>query len=391
MKPSERANSASATPLRLQIYRQLRQAIANGTFPAGGKLPPSRDHAKSMGVARNSLLWALERLKAEGFIHTRVGDGTYVTDVAHMLPTRRRQGLHHATSTAPGVSRRGQALLDVVRDWPPPVGDPIAFRVGYPALNAFPFQTWERLTRQVQKQQGTAMARYIAPAGHPPLQEAISQWLLVSRGIRCDAAQVIVVSGSQQALDLVGRLLLDPGDEVLIEDPGYQGIRASLVGHGAVVRPVPLDADGMDIDSVTRKWPRARMAVVTPSWQCTWASADAWRCWPGHASIKPGSWKTTTTASFNTCLTEHRPCPAWMNPVAPSMSARFQSLFILACALASSWCLMGWLMRSQPRRRSQIATIPRWSKPCWPNSLRTGTCFGICSACGPCTQNGSRS
>lgn len=267
MKPSERANSASATPLRLQIYRQLRQAIANGTFPAGGKLPPSRDHAKSMGVARNSLLWALERLKAEGFIHTRVGDGTYVTDVAHMLPTRRRQGLHHATSTAPGVSRRGQALLDVVRDWPPPVGDPIAFRVGYPALNAFPFQTWERLTRQVQKQQGTAMARYIAPAGHPPLQEAISQWLLVSRGIRCDAAQVIVVSGSQQALDLVGRLLLDPGDEVLIEDPGYQGIRASLVGHGAVVRPVPLDADGMDIDSVTRKWPRARMAVVTPSWQ----------------------------------------------------------------------------------------------------------------------------
>jgi GntR family transcriptional regulator / MocR family aminotransferase len=267
LKPSDRANAASATPLRLQIYRQLRQAIANGTFSAGSKLPPSRDHAKSMGVARNSLLWALDRLKAEGYIHTRVGDGTYVANVARMLPAERHHDLRHAASTSPGISRRGQAQVDAVRHWPPPVGKPMAFRVGYPALNAFPFQIWDRLTRQAQRQHGTAMARYIAPAGYPPLQEAISQWLLVSRGIRCDAAQIIVVSGSQQALDLVGRLLLDPGDEVLVEDPGYQGIRACLMGHGAVARPVPLDADGMDIGYAGHKWPQARMAVVTPSWQ----------------------------------------------------------------------------------------------------------------------------
>ena len=110
-------------------------------------------------------------------------------------------------------------------------------------------------------------AQYLAPAGHPPLREAIAQWLLVSRGIRCEPGQVMVTSGSQQAIDLIARLLLDPGDEVLVEDPGYLGIRACLVGHGVSACPVPVDEQGLRIAEGAARWPEARMAVVTPTHQ----------------------------------------------------------------------------------------------------------------------------
>ena len=99
------------------------------------------------------------------------------------------------------------------------------------------------------------------------LRQAIALWLWASRGIRCDAAQVVVCSGSQQGIDLIARLLLDAGDEVLVEDPGYPGIRASLLGHGVLARPVALDAQGLRIAEGAAQWPGARMAVVTPTHQ----------------------------------------------------------------------------------------------------------------------------
>jgi len=110
-----------------------------------------------------------------------------------------------------------------------------------------------------------ATAWYLDPAGHAPLRAAIAQWLLVSRGIRCEAQQVIVTSGSQQAIDLIGRLLLDVGDEVMVEDPGYPGIRASLLGQGAVVRPVAVDDEGLCIAAGAARWPAARNSILGTS------------------------------------------------------------------------------------------------------------------------------
>ena len=112
-----------------------------------------------------------------------------------------------------------------------------------------------------------AQAQYLDPAGSSALRHAIAQWLWVSRGIRCEAAQVVVCSGSQQGIDLVGRLLLDVGDEAWVEDPGYPGIGASLVGHGGTVRPVPVDKKGMVVERAAAQWPAARLAVVTPTSQ----------------------------------------------------------------------------------------------------------------------------
>lgn len=247
---------------RQQVYEQLRLAIETGTLAAGSRLPATRDHARTLGVSRNTLLWAMERLQAEGYVMARVGDGSYVSSKLALAT-----GLGGLSALPLGLSRRGQLIAETVRRWSPPTQAATPFRIGAPDVASFPYGTWDRLGRQRTPLQRQAGAQYLDPAGDPALREAIAQWLWASRGIRCDASRVLVCSGSQQALDLVGRLLLDVGDEVLVEDPGYPGIRASLLGHGVQARPVPLDDEGLCIAEGERQWPRARLAVVTPTHQ----------------------------------------------------------------------------------------------------------------------------
>ena len=276
-----RANAAAAPrppsplPRRLAVYQQLRGAIDAGTFAPGSRLPPSREQAIALGVSRNTLLWALERLRAEGYVRARVGDGSYVSEALARAgtalgdgpDTASRQPLPPPASGPQALSRRGVLISDTGLAWQPPLAPASAFRIGAPDTASFPFALWDRLQRQASTAQRQARAQYLDPAGLPALREAIAQWLWVSRGVRCDAAQVLVTSGSQQAIDLVARLLLDPGDQVLVEDPGYGGIRASLASHGAQVRPVPVDGDGLCIDAASQRWPAARLAVVTPTHQ----------------------------------------------------------------------------------------------------------------------------
>lgn len=257
------AHSGSQAPLRQQVYAQLRHAIEQGSLRAGTRLLPSRLHAASLGVSRNTVLWAVQRLQAEGYVEARVGDGTYVSQaVAATLPAL--QGL---VAPPRGLSRRGQLIADTAARWRPPHVAARAFRIGAPEVDTFPFALWDRLARQASPAQRSARAQYLDPAGDPDLRQAVAQWLWASRGIRCDAAQVVVCAGSQQGIDLIARLLLDVGDEVLVEDPGYPGIRASLLGHGVLARPVALDAQGLRIDEGAAQWPGARMVVVTPTHQ----------------------------------------------------------------------------------------------------------------------------
>lgn len=256
-------NRTPFTTLRQQVYEQLRRAIEQGSLLAGTRLPPSREHAASLGVSRNTVLWAVQRLQAEGYVEARVGDGTYVSQaVVATLATAQ-------SLVAPprGLSRRGQLIADTAGRWRPPLAAARAFRIGAPEVATFPFALWDRLARQASAAQRMQRAQYLDPAGDPDLRQAVAQWLWASRGIRCDAAQVVVCSGSQQGIDLIARLLLDVGDEVLVEDPGYPGIRASLLGHGALARPVEMDGDGLRIDTAAAQWPHARMAVVTPTHQ----------------------------------------------------------------------------------------------------------------------------
>ena len=256
------ASTRANVPLRLQLYRQLRGAIEAGTLAPGSRLPPTREHALSLGVSRNTLLWAMARLQAEGYVTARVGDGSYVA--AALAP---QAGVRVPLPPLPQLSRRGQAIAETHARWQPPLVAALPFRIGAPEVASFPYALWDRLARQIDPRERQRLAQYLDPAGHAPLREAVAQWLWVARGVRCDAGQVLVCSGSQQALDLIARLLLDPGDEVLVEDPGYPGIRAALLGQGVQVRPVPVDDEGLCIDAAAERWPAARLAVVTPTHQ----------------------------------------------------------------------------------------------------------------------------
>jgi GntR family transcriptional regulator / MocR family aminotransferase len=258
-----RTTNHAAASLRQDVYLQLRDAIERGTFAAGSKLPPSRDHARALGVARNTVMWALQRLQAEGLVVARVGDGTYVESSAARLGRRPPKAVNATAS----LSQRGQLMALSTQRWKPPVALPLPFQIGEPAVNEFPFALWQKLERQTPHAKRIALAHYLDPAGHGPLREAIAQWLLVSRGIRCDAQQVVITSGSQQAIDLIARLLLDPGDEVLLEDPGYPGLRDNFMSHGIQTRGIGVDTQGMCIEEGAARWPQARMAVVTPTHQ----------------------------------------------------------------------------------------------------------------------------
>ena len=263
---SRGTNARPATTLRQQVYLDLRAAIERGTFAPGARLPPSREHARVLGVARNTVLWAVERLRAEGYVEARVGDGSYVAQSLAALRVPAAPLQPSADDTP--LSHRGRLIADTALRWQPYRDLVLApFRVGQPETARFPFAVWDKLARQLTPLQRRATARYVDPAGVESLREAIAQWVLVSRGVRCSASQVIVTSGSQQAIDLVSRLLLDDGDEVLVEDPGYAGLRVCLVGQGAQVRPVPVDDEGLCIAQGMARWPAARMAIVTPTHQ----------------------------------------------------------------------------------------------------------------------------
>ncbi|MFL0243506.1 PLP-dependent aminotransferase family protein [Mycobacterium sp. SMC-18] len=257
------------------LYEQLRSSILSGQLAGGSKLPPSRVLAAQNGLSRNTVLAAFDQLEAEGYITARQGSGTYVARVlpeeflnsAPPYPSCESPALYPAAT----LSGRGERLARVRRIPIPSVlgHQPrgAAFLIGLPALDAFPFKTWVRLYSSRFATAASALMPYDNPAGYRPLREAIASYIATARGIHCTADQVIVVNGSQQALEFCARILLDPGDAAWLEDPGYLGARAALVSAGARIVPVPVDESGLDVAAGIELESTARIAIVTPSHQ----------------------------------------------------------------------------------------------------------------------------
>jgi len=253
--------------LQDQIYDGIRHCIVAGLIAADRRLPSTRVLAADLGVSRTTALLALEQLRAEGYIVARRGSGTFI---APRLPERRAPDITPAASVVPRppFSRRGELLARLRapdrRRAAAPAG---AFRLGTPALDVFPHRTWTQIAREMLRATKTAHRDYAELAGFRPLRVAIAEQVQ-SRGTRCDPDQVQIVMGAQRGLDLVARMLLDPGDTVWMEDPGYTGARGAMLAASAIVIPVPVDGEGMTLAAVHGGTTAdARLAYVTPSCQ----------------------------------------------------------------------------------------------------------------------------
>ncbi|MGW4059469.1 MocR-like pyridoxine biosynthesis transcription factor PdxR [Amycolatopsis sp. NPDC004747] len=241
--------------LSVRIYRQLRDAVLDGRLRAGERLPPTRELARRLAVSRNTVAVAYDRLTADGFLTGRVGAGTYVSAELPAPKPRR----------AP--SERGPRPKAVWRSLPSPAAatpEPVFdFRVGIPDATLFPLDTWRRLLAR-ELRDAAGFAHYAEPGGHPGLRAAIARHVGVSRSVRAGADDVLVTQGAQQALDLLCRVLLEPGDRVAVEEPGYRMAKLLFASHGAEVVGVPVDGEGLDVAALP---PGTKLVYVTPSHQ----------------------------------------------------------------------------------------------------------------------------
>lgn len=254
----------SEKPMHRQLYDQLRDMILSGRLTAGERLPSTRTLAQDLGVSRNTVASAFDQLLAEGYLEGRVGAGSYVTtelpESSWPAANDPEAGTNPRTR---GLSKRGERLASL-RHLRKGNRHP-AFTAGMPDLKEFPFDIWARLMSRAWRNPPMDILANTEPAGYRPLREAIAGYVRTSRAVRCHADQVIIVSGAQQAIGLAAHVLLDDGDPVLVEEPGYPGVRGVLLAAGAELIPVPVDDEGFDVEAGERMAADARLACVAPS------------------------------------------------------------------------------------------------------------------------------
>lgn len=252
-------NRTGREPLHRQLYLALAKLILNGRLEPGMQLPSTRVLAKELGVARNTVLTAYQQLHAEGYLDGRVGSGSFVPIT---LPEAiRKESIHTAKAAAPAIlrtSRRGEALASLARSR---AKQHVAFVPGLPALDKFPYALWSNLLAKTWRRPSSTLTLLGDGAGWLPLREAIAQYLGLARGLSCSADQIVLVSGLQHAIGLITQALTNAGDQALIEDPGYAGIRNSLTVAGLKLRYRPVDDEGLIIASA----PPARLVCVAPA------------------------------------------------------------------------------------------------------------------------------
>jgi GntR family transcriptional regulator/MocR family aminotransferase len=239
-----------------EIYRQLRNAIGDGRLRPGDCLPASRDLAQSLKVSRTTVTVAYDRLAGEGFVVSRMGAGTYVNK---QVVRTGREARRVAGSLQP---RSVWDSIVVSRAFDTPAQ--FDFRTGLPDASLFPHETWRRLVVRALRSEAVAGGVYAEPAGHRGLREAIARHIGISRGVQVSADDITITSGAQQSLDLIARALLEPGDRVAVEDPGYHPPRFLFQSLGAEVHGVAVDNEGIVVDQLPRN---ARLVYVTPSHQ----------------------------------------------------------------------------------------------------------------------------
>jgi GntR family transcriptional regulator/MocR family aminotransferase len=267
--------NASGT-LYEQIYQSLRSAILAGQLAPGSRLPSTRALAHELGVSRNVVLLAYDQLLAEGYAVGQTGSGTYVAAAlpdTTLVPSRpTSQAANPPLRSTPSLSAYGRRVAANAPGLSPGMAPytytvPYDFRYGLPDVAQFPHEIWRRLLARRARAASRHSFHYGPPAGHTPLRDAIADYLRRARAVVCEPEQIVVVNGSQQALDLVTRVLLDADAGVVIEEPHYQGARQVFLAAGARLHTVPVDAEGLVTAALPDAPEGCRLAYVTPSHQ----------------------------------------------------------------------------------------------------------------------------
>lgn len=257
----------ATTPIYRQITDWMKNAIQTGQLPAGTKLPSTRVFADELGVSRNTVVQVFETLTEEGLLSSRVGAGTFIADLLTPAapPATAPEEDQKSGGSYPfrSLSRRGKSLVasasDEFSERPTP------FMPDLPDLREFPIRTWLRLLNETSGRLTGQILAEASNAGYEPLRRAIAQHLGASRGVMCTYRQVIITTGSQQGLDLVCRMLLDAGDPVWLEEPGYVGARSVVRANGGVICPIPVDVKGARFDEAVARQPAPRLVVTSPA------------------------------------------------------------------------------------------------------------------------------
>jgi GntR family transcriptional regulator / MocR family aminotransferase len=257
-------------PLHQKLYEELRRAILEGRLLPRQKLPSTRSLAQSLEISRSTVTQSYEQLLSEGYLETIVGSGTFVgaqlpDDLLRAPSVELSDKLNRP---AVKLSTYAAQLAETEVPWTPETQAPINFRYGRPALELFPLELWRKLLSRHCLAQSGWLDYSTDPLGYQPLRQAIARYLARARAVQCEPNQILITNGTQQALNLIARLLLDSGDTVAMEDPGYLSARRVFLSQGAKILPIAVDTSGLIVQELLNNSTEAiRLVYITPSHQ----------------------------------------------------------------------------------------------------------------------------
>lgn len=255
-----------------QFHQALRALILNGQLKSGTKLPSSRSLSEMMSISRNSVISGFERLIDEGYLITKNGAGTYVSSILPdamicIAPVTDQRQQEEDKHTDLNINPRMKAMLSLWDKSSPHSGHNLTFNIGVGCTDLFPHKLWGRLLGRTWRQFRHLDGQLNDPLGYQPLRSAICDYVRTTRGLHCTEDQILIVNGTQQAMNLAAQVLLQKDDEVWLDEPGYDDAFGVFTAVGANVRPVGSDQHGMDIPYGIRHWPNAKMVFTSPSHQ----------------------------------------------------------------------------------------------------------------------------
>jgi GntR family transcriptional regulator/MocR family aminotransferase len=264
-------NNNSPKPLHQQVYEQLRQAILNGRLTPGERIPSTRFLAKSLSISRFTVTTSYELLLSEGYLETVTGSGTFVCQQIpdDLINSNPIQNIEKINPLPIKLSQYGNTLVNTTNV--PRIAEPelkINFRYGTPALKEFPIKIWRRLLSRYCNANLKWLDYSTEPLGYQPLRKAIAHYLTRFRAVNCQSEQILITNGTQQALDLILRLLISPGETIAIENPGYLSARIIFETQGSKILPISVDNSGLIVEELANyTQENIRLVYVTPSHQ----------------------------------------------------------------------------------------------------------------------------